>query len=63
MGNEIEVNEVNGAPQIVPAEGAETRGQRSVRRLRNTASRRDVADLSTDQIMTLLRSEWPATSC
>jgi hypothetical protein len=43
--------------QIVPAEGLETKGQRLVRRLHNTASSRDVAGLSTDKIMALLRGE------
>jgi AbrB family looped-hinge helix DNA binding protein len=57
VGDEVEVIDFNGTLQIVRAEGAETRGQRMVRRLRNTASSRDVADLSTDQIMALLRGE------
>jgi AbrB family looped-hinge helix DNA binding protein len=56
-GDEVEVVEVNGALQIVRPEGAETRGQRLVRRLRNTATGRDVAGLSTDDIMALLRGE------
>jgi AbrB family looped-hinge helix DNA binding protein len=56
-GDEVEIIEVKGALQIVRAAGAESRGLRSVRRLRNTASSRDVADLSTDQIMALLRGE------
>ena len=43
--------------QIVRAEGAETRGQRLVRRLRNTATGQEVAGMSTDQIMALLRGE------
>jgi AbrB family looped-hinge helix DNA binding protein len=56
-GDEIEVIDVSGTLQIVRVEGPKTRGQRLVRRLRNTASSRDVADLSTDQIMALLRGE------
>lgn len=56
-GDEVEVVEVGGALQIVRVEGAESRGQRAVRRLRNTATGRDVADLSTDEIMALLRGE------
>jgi AbrB family looped-hinge helix DNA binding protein len=56
-GDEIEVVDVNGTLQVVRAEGLETKGQRLVRRLRNTASSRDVAGLSTDQIMALLRGE------
>jgi hypothetical protein len=39
------------------AEGAETREQRLVRQLRNTATGEDVAGMSTDQIMALLRGE------
>ena len=54
-GDDVEVVEVGGALQIVSAEGSETRGQRLVRRLRNTASARDVAGMSTDEIMALLR--------
>lgn len=57
VGDEVEVIDFNGTLQIVRAEGAETRGQRLARRLRNTASSRDVAGLSTDQIMALLRGD------
>jgi AbrB family looped-hinge helix DNA binding protein len=56
-GDEVEVIEVGGTLQIVRAAGAETRGQRLVRRLRGTASGPDVASMSTDQIMALLRGE------
>jgi AbrB family looped-hinge helix DNA binding protein len=56
-GDEVEVIEVGGTLQIVRAEGAESRGQRLVRRLRNTATGQDVAGMSTDQIMALLRGE------
>jgi len=56
-GDEVEVVEVDGTLQIVRAEGAETRGQRLVRRMRNTATGQDVAGMSTDQIMELLRGE------
>ena len=56
-GDEVQVVEVGGALQIVRAEGAESRGQRLVRRLRNTATGREVAGMSTDEIMTLLRGE------
>lgn len=57
VGDEVEVIDVNGTLQIVRAQGAETRGQRLVRRLRHSASSRDVAGLSTDQIMALLRGD------
>jgi AbrB family looped-hinge helix DNA binding protein len=56
-GDEVEVVEADGVLQIVRAEGAETRGQRLVRRLRNTASSSDVEGMSTDEIMELLRGE------
>jgi AbrB family looped-hinge helix DNA binding protein len=57
VGDEIEVVEVGGKLQIVRADGAESRGQRSVRRLRNTANSADVAGMSTDEIMAFLRAE------
>jgi AbrB family looped-hinge helix DNA binding protein len=56
-GDEVEVVEVGGTLQIVRAEGAESRGQRLVRRLRNTATGQEVAGMSTDQILALLRGE------
>ena len=56
-GDEVEVVEAGGTLQIVRTEGAESRGQRLVRRLRNTATGRDITGLSTDQIMALLRAE------
>lgn len=56
-GDEVEVGGVHGTLQIVRAEGAESRGQWLVRRLRNTASGQDVAGMSTDQIMALLRGD------
>jgi AbrB family looped-hinge helix DNA binding protein len=56
-GDEVEVVEVGGALQIVRPEGADSRGQRVVRRLRNTATGREVAGMSTDEIMALLRGE------
>jgi AbrB family looped-hinge helix DNA binding protein len=56
-GDEVQVVEVGGALQIVRAEGAESRGRRLVRRLRNTATSREVGGMSTDEIMALLRGE------
>jgi AbrB family looped-hinge helix DNA binding protein len=56
-GDEVEVVEAAGTLQIVRTEGTESRGQRLVRRLRNTATGRDVEGMSTDQIMALLRAE------
>ena len=56
-GDEVEVVEVGGHLQIVRREGAESRGERLARRLRNTATSRDVAGMSTDEIMALLRDD------
>jgi AbrB family looped-hinge helix DNA binding protein len=56
-GDEVEVVEAEGVLRIVRAEGTGTRGQRLARRLRNTATSRDVAGMSTDEIMALLRGE------
>src|ERR1051326_6344733 len=56
-GDEVEVVEAGGTLQIVRTEGAESRGERLVRRMRNTATGRDVAGMSTDQIMALLRGD------
>jgi AbrB family looped-hinge helix DNA binding protein len=56
-GDEVEVVERDGKLLIMRVEGSPSRGQRLVRRLHNTASSRDVADLSTDEIMALLRGQ------
>ena len=56
-GDAVEVVEVDGHLQIVPRADAESRGQRLTRRLRNTANSKDVAGLSTDEIMALLRGD------
>ncbi len=56
-GDAIEVVEEDGALVIVRVEGTQSRGQRLVGRLRNTVSSPDVAGLSTDEIMALLRGE------
>ena len=56
-GDAVEVVEADGHLQIVRAEGAESRGERLARRLRNTASSKDVAGMSTDEIMALLRGD------
>jgi AbrB family looped-hinge helix DNA binding protein len=56
-GDEVEVVEVGGVLQIVRSEGTESRGQRLVRRLRNSATSKDVEGMSTDDIMELLRGE------
>jgi AbrB family looped-hinge helix DNA binding protein len=56
-GDEVDVIDVDGTLQIVRAEGARSRGRRLVRRLRSTATGRDVAGMSTDEIMAQLRGE------
>lgn len=56
-GDEIEVVEADGVLQVVRAQGGESRGQRLARRLRNTATGGEVAGMTTDQIMALLRGE------
>lgn len=56
-GDEVEVIEEDGVLLIVRVEGAQSRGQRLVGRLRGTASSRDIAGMSTDEIMALLRGE------
>ncbi|MEV5833109.1 AbrB/MazE/SpoVT family DNA-binding domain-containing protein [Nocardia sp. NPDC052112] len=56
-GDDVEIIEVDGTLRIVRTEGAPTRGQRLVRRLRGTADSRDIEGMSTDEIMDLLRGE------
>jgi AbrB family looped-hinge helix DNA binding protein len=56
-GDAVEVVESDGQLHIVTRAGAETRGQRLTRRLRNTATSKDVEGLSTDEIMALLRGD------
>ncbi|MEU2031650.1 AbrB/MazE/SpoVT family DNA-binding domain-containing protein [Nocardia amamiensis] len=56
-GDDVEIIEVDGTLRIVRAEGCSTRGQRLVRRLRDTADSRDIEGMGTDQIMGLLRGE------
>ncbi|WP_433757529.1 AbrB/MazE/SpoVT family DNA-binding domain-containing protein [Nocardia sp. CA-135398] len=56
-GDDVEIIEVDGTLRIVRTEGAPTRGQRLVRRLRGTADSRDIEGMSTNEIMELLRGE------
>src|ERR1039457_4651299 len=58
-GDEVEVVEAGGTLQIVRTEGAESRGQRLVRRLRKNATGGDIAVMSPAQIMALFRAECP----
>jgi AbrB family looped-hinge helix DNA binding protein len=55
-GDEVEVVEEDGVLLIRRVEGTVSRGQHRVRRLRSTASGRDAAGMSTDEIMALLRA-------
>ncbi|WP_274560175.1 AbrB/MazE/SpoVT family DNA-binding domain-containing protein [Streptomyces spiramyceticus] len=52
-GDEVDVVAEGGALRIVRREGSTTRGQRTTRRLRGTAT----TALSTDELMELLRGE------
>ncbi|MGR8009786.1 AbrB/MazE/SpoVT family DNA-binding domain-containing protein [Streptomyces hypolithicus] len=52
-GDEVDVVAEGGTLRIVRREGSATRGQRATRRLRGTAT----TDLSTDELMELLRGE------
>lgn len=56
-GHEVDVVRVGEAVEIVLVTDAETKGQRSVRRLRESATAREIAGLSTDEILALLRGE------
>jgi AbrB family looped-hinge helix DNA binding protein len=56
-GDDVEIIEVDDTLRIVRTEGAPTRGQRLVRRLRGTADSRDIEGMNTDEIMDLLRGE------
>ena len=56
-GDDVEIVEVDGTLRIVRTEGAPTRGQRLVRRLRGTAESRDIEGMSTDEIVDQLRGE------
>jgi len=56
-GDAVEVVETEGHLQIVAQAGAESRGERLVRRLRDSATSKDVEGMSTDEIMALLRGD------
>lgn len=52
-GDEVEVVEKGGALQVVRVEGAESSGTRLVRGMRGRAT----TDLTTDELMEMLRGE------
>jgi AbrB family looped-hinge helix DNA binding protein len=56
-GDEVAVLDDHGTLRIVRVEGAETRAERMVRRLRGSATARDVDGMTTDELMELLRGE------
>ena len=56
-GDEIDVVEEGGALRIVRVEGALSRGQRLVGHLRGQGTARETQDMTTDQLMELLRGE------
>ncbi|NBM14774.1 AbrB/MazE/SpoVT family DNA-binding domain-containing protein [Streptomyces sp. GC420] len=56
-GDEVDVIEDDGVLRIVRVEGAETPGQRLVRRMRSSRVSKDVDGMSTDEIMELLRGD------
>lgn len=56
-GDEVDVVEERGTLRIVRVEDAETRGQRLVRRLRGSATAREVEGMTTDELMDLLRGD------
>ncbi|MGW4329779.1 hypothetical protein ACWEKR_28285 [Nocardia sp. NPDC004573] len=53
----MESMEVDGTSRVLSADDVPIRGQRLVQRLHGTAGSGDVAGMSTDQIMHLLRGE------
>jgi AbrB family looped-hinge helix DNA binding protein len=56
-GDEVDVVEDGGVLRIVRARDAESRGRRLVRHMRGRGSAADTADMSTDELMDLLRGE------
>lgn len=56
-GDEVDVVEDGGVLRIVRIEGAASRGQRLVSSMRGRGTARDTQDLTTDELMELLRGE------
>lgn len=56
-GDEVDVVEDGGALRIVRVSGAESRGQRLVRHMRGRGGAKQTGNLSTDELMELLRGE------
>ncbi len=56
-GDEVDVIEEGGALRIVRVSGAESRGQRLVRHMRGRGGAKQTENMSTDELMELLRGE------
>ena len=56
-GDEVDVIEEDGVLRIVRVEGTLSRGQRLVRHPRGQGTARETQDMTTDQLMELLRGE------
>ncbi len=56
-GDEVDVVEDGGTLRIVRVSGAESRGQRLVRHMRGRGGAKQTGNLSTDELMELLRGE------
>ena len=56
-GDEVDVIEEGDALRIVRVEGAPTRGQRLVGHLRGQGTARETQDMTTDELMEMLRGE------
>lgn len=56
-GDEVDVVEDGGVLRIVRASGAESRGQRLVRHMRGRGGTSRSSQLSTDELMEMLRGE------
>jgi AbrB family looped-hinge helix DNA binding protein len=56
-GDEVDVVEECGTLRIVRVAGAGSHGERLARRLRGTATAREVRGMTTDDLMGLLRGE------
>lgn len=56
-GDEVDVIEDGDTLRIVPAENAPTRGQRLVQRMRGSGTAKDTEDMTTDELMAMLRDD------
>ncbi|WP_328916194.1 MULTISPECIES: AbrB/MazE/SpoVT family DNA-binding domain-containing protein [unclassified Streptomyces] len=56
-GDEVDVIEEGGALRIVRVAGTGSHGERLARRLRGSATARDLRGMTTDELMGLLRGD------